>query len=241
MYDLSAIASLLMSIILQYAPPFLLSLFSALLFHYLIERWKRPDIDILEDQDEYNPQFKQHFLHVRVVNKQGKRINKNAAIDAESEVYIMDAKTRRLKEGSPFSTKWARLTTAVAAAKNDQFYITYFPLNPPAERRINIYPGQMDGGKEGLQLDVILKNKGESCCWIHDPQLYHARADEREKWRLEKGTYYLMIRIRYAGGVSKPKFFILENESEDPSKVKLKECPRQKLKELKKLFKQYIS
>lgn len=215
-------------------PSFIMSLLTALVFHSLIERLKRPRVKIDEDDDKYDPQFNTHYLHVRVINEKSKMVNRNPAIDCESEVYIIDAKTGKMKEGSPFSTKWARQTTIIPILMEDRIGVGYLPLNPPAERRINIYPGQIDAGKEGLHLDVIKKEKGKAYCWVHDPQLYVEPA--KEKWKVNRGKYYVMIKVHFAGGCSKPAYFILENESEDPTYVKLKKCPKERINEMKGLF-----
>jgi|GEM_PF-3881443 len=213
----------------------LVSFTTALVFHYFIEWLKRPRIEIYEDVDKYDPKFNEHYLHVRVVNKRSKLVNRSPAYDCEPEVYVIDAKSEEVKEGSPYSTKWARLTTLAAIPTKNGIMPAYIPINPPAERRINIYPGQMDAGKEGLQLDIIKKEKGKPYCWIHDPQLYVS--SNKEKWKLGKGRYYIVVRIRYAGGCSKPSCFILYNESEDPSYVKLKKCQKDEEKRVLDILK----
>ena len=109
------------------------------------------------------------------------------------------------------------------------------PLNPPAERRINIHPGQMDAGREGLQLDIIKKEKGKPYCWIHDPELYVN--PNKEKWKLDRGRYYIVVRVRYAGGYSKPTCFLLINESEDPSCVSLRKCSKNEEKRVLSILK----
>jgi len=92
------------------------------------------------------------------------------------------------------------------------------PRNPPVEKRLTIYPGMSDGGKEGVQLDIAWKEKGVKYCVIADPQ-YFVELEGKSKWILEEGRYYVEVVIEYAGGKSRTYRFLLTNEGTLPNDV----------------------
>jgi hypothetical protein len=191
---------------------FLLGLIAGLTVNGIVAFIQRPSLEILSEEEPYDGTVNDRFLHVRVRNKKPPVFNRNAAVDCESAIWIADADTRRVKDGSPFKTKWARLSTIVFNAATSALEWRSVPAQ---ETRINIYPGHSDGGKEGLQLDVVLKT--QNVCLVHDPELY--RNVDRRKWQLPKGRYYIKICIRYAQKASDPRYFLLINDCLDNTKL----------------------
>jgi len=145
---------------------------------------------------------------VRVENKKHPLFNRNMAVDCESQVWIADAKTHQIKTGSPFRTKWARLSNLAYVDSTRR--LEWIPV-PALETRINIYPGHSDGGKEGLQLDIVKKDR--KICIVHDPESYpeRDRNGDVSKWQLDHGKYYVKIRIKYANTASDPRYFLFTN------------------------------
>jgi hypothetical protein len=191
---------------------------------------QRPIIEIASDDDRYDQKSPDHYLHVTVRNKKHRIFNRNMAVDCESQVWIADTETGMIKEGSPFKTKWERLSNLTYVDSTRR--LEWMPI-PALETRINIYPGLGDGGREGLQLDIVKKNK--SVCLVHDPEVYHAPPFQREKWRLKEGTYFVRVTILYAQKTSDSALFLLTN-GKTLGTTTLVTCPLNKLGRAKQIF-----
>lgn len=215
--------------------PYLISFFSGILVGFIVNAGvavcQRPSLEITSDDDRPDRNCDTRFLHVRVKNKKHRVFNRNMAVDCESQVWIADAKTGLIKDGSPFKTKWARLSNLAYVDSTRR--LEWIPV-PALETRISIYPGHSDGGKEGLQLDIVKKTKKE--CIVHDPEIYveRHRSGDLSKWQLEQGKYYVMIRIQYAQKQSDAAYFLLTNE--ELYETTLTECPKDQLKIAKRIF-----
>lgn len=209
---------------------FFSGLATGLTVNAIVAYLQRPVIEIASDDDRCDPSFEFHHLHVRVRNKKSRFFNRNMAVDCESQVWIANAETGQIHEGSPFKTKWARLSTLAYSETHAD--MEWHPV-PALETRINIHPGLSDGGKEGLQLDIIKKSKG--VCIIHDPELYHAPIFQRTKWHLNQGTYFVQVRILYAQKTSDPALFLLTNESTLETTT-LVTCPLNRVGRAKQIF-----
>lgn len=209
---------------------FAIGLAAGLSVNAIVAFVQRPVLEIASDDDRYDPKFLEHYLHVRVRNKRSRIFNRNMAIDCESQVWVADAETGQMQEGSPFKTKWARLTNLVYVESTKR--VEWLPI-PALETRIDIYPGHSDGGKEGLQLDII--RQASDGCWVNDPEIYRLPVNERQKRYLKLGTYFVQVKILCSQKSYDPAVFLFTNTRTFDTTT-LVSCPLDKLDSAKKIF-----
>jgi len=198
--------------------PVLLGIVSSLITLYLTYKLQQPKWEISLANDRYDPKFDRHYVHLKVKNVSRLFLGGGVAMNCRGIITLQDGRT--------FVTKWAnragpvRIELVGDVANVRAFYVVE-PAYLDQAKNEYIFPG------EEKQLDVAVRFKGESCCYIHEPENFLDPDYRPQKNRLPPGEYPFTVVLQYSGDRS-PRFFfkIVNKDGNSPDLMFLEQMSR---------------
>ncbi len=186
---------------------------SSVVVVFLLYKLQQPKFRVSVSDDKYDSKFESHYVHLRVKNVSKPFMGGGTAVNCRGRISIRDHGT--------FITKWATRANPVRTE------IISDPTGPKAvyvaepaylEQAKNEY---IRPGEEKV-LDVAVRFKGDSACYIHEPENFTVPGYKPEKAKLAVGDYPFDCVLEYDGGKSpKFRFKIVNEEGDSPGLLRL--------------------
>ncbi len=193
--------------------PIISGILTSFLVVGLLYKIQQPSLIVTLGNDKYDERFEAHFVHLKVTNASKAFLGGGTAVNCRGKITLEDDHS--------FITKWAtranpvrteivsvgselKLISAVEPAYIDQAKYEY--LRPGDER----------------SLDVAVRFRGESNCYIHEPENFTDPNYRPKRNQLPPGVYPFTVVFEYDGGRSKEfRFRIVNREGSSPSMLSL--------------------
>ena len=200
---------------------FLLSIFFSFLIALLIQRTKKPQLEMQISKYSFHDQNRMKIAHIRVRNKPVKYLsrwmNRDFATNCRANVEVKDASNEQLIKNF-HELKWALNPEPL---KYDLQGNKIVVMIDPA---IMMTAGIKNLGERWEDLDIALKRQGEEEFYMNTPQNYPLNV-KHERNRIDARKCFIDIIVEYDNGKSNAKRFYLRNDSNGIVDFELSENP----------------
>jgi len=193
--------------------PLLSGIITSLVTVALLYKFQQPKLAITIADDKYDPKSDAHYVHLKVKNVSKPFLGGGTAVNCRGKISLQD--------GRSFITKWAMRpspeTIQVVNVEGELKVIrTVAPVYLEQAKYEYLRPG------DEKSLDVAVRFKGESSCYIHEPENFLDQNYRPKKNKLLAGTHPFTVVLEYDGGRSHEfRFKIVNKEGDSPGLLSL--------------------
>lgn len=193
--------------------PLLSAIIGSLVTVVVLYKFQQPKLVVTPARDKYDSKSEAHYVHLIVKNVANGFLGGGTAVNCRGRITLED--------GRPFITKWATRANPVRVEV----------VGVGAEPRIVriVEPVYLEQAKyeylrpiDEKSLDVAVRFRGESSCYIHEPENFLDQNYRPEKNRLPTGIHPFTVVLEYDGGRSREfRFKVVNKEGDSPGLLSL--------------------
>lgn len=186
--------------------PLLSAILGAFLTVYLLYKLQKPKLVVTVAADKYDEQFDRHYVHLKVRNAAKGFLGGGTAANCRGKITLAD--------GRSFITKWATkanpLRTEILSQEGKVVAINIVePAYIDQAKHEYLRPG------DEKSLDVAVRFKNDTSCYIHTPENFQDVNQKPEGNRLGTGVHTFSVVFEFDGGKSKDFHFRIVNNAGD--------------------------
>jgi hypothetical protein len=205
-----------LSFMAKWAWPIISGIAISFLVVVLLYKLQRPKLAVFLAEDRYDGLSDAYYVHLKVKNTSRPVLGGGTAMNCRARITLED--------GRFFFTKWATRanpirTELVGVGSELKVARIVEPVYIDQARYEYIPPGD-----EKL-VDVAVRFKGESDCYIHEPENFTDPNYRPQRNRLAPGVHPFAVVLEYDGGRSEGfRFRIMNREGDNPSLLSLEKA-----------------
>jgi hypothetical protein len=193
--------------------PLLSAIIGSLVTVVVLYNFQRPKIVVTPAGDKYDSKSQAHYVHLIVKNVAKGFLGGGTALNCRGKITLED--------GRSFITKWAgranpERVEVVGVGTELRIVRIVEPVYLEQAKYEYLRPG------DEKSLDVAVRFKGESSCYIHEPENFLDQNYRPEKNRLLTGIHPFAVVLEYDGYRSREfRFEIVNKEGDSPGLLSL--------------------
>jgi hypothetical protein len=160
-----------------------------------------PRFEIVSGDDKYNPEFDDYYLHLKVKNTSWGFLGGAIAANCRATITV---------GGKDYAMKWANEPEPMIVTGSKQVGQYMVPTGIPQSWLIALAEVTEVPAGEFAVVDVAMRSKGRSTCYIHEAKNYWAPDHKRNP--LEVGDYPFTLTITCRGRPPSKFEFVLNND-----------------------------
>lgn len=193
--------------------PFLSAIIASFVTVALLYHFQKPKLVASIAEDRYDERFDRHYVHLKVKNVSKPFLGGGTAVNCRGKITLRD--------GRSFITKWASRANPVR---------TELVHDESGWKAVNIVePAYLEQAKyeylrpsDERSLDVAVRFKGDSSCYIHQPENFQDPNYKPEANKLHAGAHPFTVVFEFDGNTSDEFHFkIVNKEGDSPGLLSL--------------------